>query len=206
MKELRRHVDDQNQSHSEAAKQLDDGVERLLQMVADFMRQPNPVLPEEFDHVLTGLRDAWPRLSKRTPRDRRISLAVLHGLAERSAWGDLSRQAMAFFQRNLRFLEQEEITGQRVENEGARLGLPVCDTEETVEGVAGHFGYVDTIDGQRARVVLLDEHEKDSIADLWIPVNWLPRAYREDGAGIAWIERKYRSGVKGRFEPASAGE
>jgi hypothetical protein len=75
-----------------------------------------------------------------------------------------------------------------------------------VEALAGSFGYVDTVEEQQARVVLLDEQDQNAIADLWVPIGWLPRAYREEGAGVAWVQRKYRSGVKGRFEPASAGD
>jgi hypothetical protein len=54
--------------------------------------------------------------------------------------------------------------------------------------------------------MLLDDEDRNVEADLWVPINWLPRFYREEGAGVAWIERTYASGVKGRFEPASSRE
>ena len=177
---------------------------QLNGMLADFMHRTILVTPEEFEPVVGEMRETWSRVL-RSSREERTALAVLHGLAERGIWLDLSRLAMAFFQRNLRSLGRQRITGERIENEAARMGLPVCDPEETVEAVSANFGYVDTIEEHRARVVLLDEHDENAIADLWAPINWLPRAYREVGAGIAWVERKYRSGTKGRFEPASAG-
>jgi hypothetical protein len=202
---MRQAVNKQSEEVLNAIRQQHENVARLNQMVVDLVWSSKHVLPEEFAPMLEELRGAWTRLVD-GPRDQRTALAVLHGLAEKSAWLDLTRQAMAFFQRHLRLLQQGHLRADHVENEAARLGLPVCDTEETVEAVSARFGYVDTIEDHQARVILLDEQDQNSVVDLWVPIVWLPRAYREEDAGVAWVEREYPSGVKGRFEPASAGD
>jgi len=179
--------------------------ERRQRSVADAVDGPDQAALDEIPVIATALAASWRRLLT-APRDQRTALAVLHGLAERSVRLNVHPPVKMFFQRHLRLLERGQLNATQIENEAARLGLPVCDPEETVESVSGRFGYVDTVDAQQARVILLDEREQGAVADLWIPVNWLPRSYRDEGAGVAWVERRYRSGTKGRFEPSSARE
>ena len=111
---------------------------------------------------------------------------------------------MIFFKKSLWSIQGETCDPVEIEEEATRLGLPVLDPEEIVLGIDANFGVVEAIksDGA-ARVLILDDTRESTLDDIIVPVSWIPRAFREEGAGIAWVERKYRCGVKGRFEPGS---
>lgn len=139
-------------------------------------------------------------------RPARLALAVFHGLAERCLSGEIDLPKVGFFERNLPRILEKRVNPSALENEARVFGLPVCEPAERVKDVSAYFGYVDKIEDHLARVILLDCEDKQRAGDVTVPLVWLPAAYRREGAGVAWVERQYEGGVRGRFEPASAGK
>lgn len=146
---------------------------------------------------LWGAAESW-------RRSDRVSLAVLQGIAERTA--ENLRATIAprfFFQQQLDQIQRQISDPLAIECEATKLGLSVLDTEEEPIGIEAFFGNVEEIEGSLARIGLLDRTDGQLQCVTSVPVNWLPRTYRREGAGVAWVERQYSSGAKGRFEPAS---
>ena len=139
-------------------------------------------------------------------RPARIALAVFHGLLEQCLFAELDVRKLSFFGRNVQRVQEQKADAPGLENEARIIGLPVCDSQEQVESVSADFGFVEEIVDHEARVILLDEADRELKSDVTVPLVWLPSAYRREGAGVAWVERRYALGVKGRFEPASAGK
>ncbi|MDA1013344.1 MAG: hypothetical protein O3A00_02700 [Planctomycetota bacterium] len=164
------------------------------------------VTDEEFhwrDTLIEAYRNCWLQHAQRN-RPFRVALAISHGYLERIARRATVRitdPVREFLNRQLQFGDCDSVN---IENEAAELGLPVCDPEERVLEINANFGVVDSVDDREARVILLDGNDQHLLDDFVAPLNWLPLAYRDSGTGVAWIERVYDSGVKGRFEPASA--
>lgn len=163
---------------------------------------------QELEERICEVRSLWPRLIG-ADRRLRIALAVLHGLAERSAALNLNERHLDFFGRNFGLLRAGTADAAAIENEATILCLPVMDATQRVVDMKAWFGYVEEIDDagstQLAQVVLHDENDLDVVVNETLPAIMLPEAFRHDGAGVAWVERHYRIGNLGRFEPASAG-
>lgn len=152
--------------------------------------------------VIRDLRRCWADCEKADPRTQ-VSLAVLQGLAEPLVMREVTPRIVAFLNRHLSLVRASRSDPVALENEAMALGLPVCHPEEHVLETRANFGIVEAIHGDQARVILLKEIDNSVMDDRIVPKIWLPLAYQEDGRGVAWVERRYRSGVKGRFEPAS---
>ncbi len=155
--------------------------------------------------AITILRQLWGNLAD-ADRATQTSLAALHGLAERLVTREVTARVLNFFDRHLDRIREKRSDSVALENEATFLGLPVLDPEESVVAINANFGIVEEVRNDQARVILLDDTDGHILDDFTVPINWLPLAYRDDGVGIAWVERRYASGVKGRFEPASTRE
>lgn len=155
-----------------------------------------------FGEILRALRGLWVDFFDRD-RESRICLAMLHGLAERCASRYDADSMADFFVLYLGMIKDGTCGAINLEREASRRGLPVCDAEELLFDVKAQFGYVEEVEQMAARVAFLDERDEEVKSVLSVPLNLLPFNYRHDGAGVAWIERFYPSGVKGQFEPAS---
>ena len=164
-----------------------------------------PISGERLRPTLDRIRTRWVGW-EHEKRPIRVALAVFHGLIEQCLLAELDIRKLSFFDRNVPRVEERRADAAALENEARILGLPVCDSEEQVESVSADFGFVEEIVDREARVILLDEADRDVQSDVTVPLVWLPSAYRREGAGVAWVERHYALGVKGRFEPASAGK
>lgn len=160
---------------------------------------------EELRPSLERIRARWVGW-ERAERPIRVALAVFHGLLEQCLPAELDVRKLVFFERSLQHVQEQRADAAALENEARILGLPVCDSEEPVVSVSADFGFVEEIADHEARVILLDEADREVKSDVTVPLVWLPSAYRREGAGVAWVERHYAMGVKGRFEPASAGK
>ena len=155
------------------------------------------------ENVRKEVRNTWATqgLSKRDKQ----SLCVLHGLAERSALRDPEIKVVDFLEQRLHKIRSGSDDPLWIEQEATRLGLPVRDSAELPIEITCHFGYVNAVEDGIARVSIMDDDEAGVRYTIEAPVNWIPEAYRDDTARVAWVERRYPSGVKGRFEPASGG-
>lgn len=151
---------------------------------------------------INSLRAFWRRADDWRRLDR-ISLAVLHGIVERIPGKVRATISPVFFQMQLDQIQTNTSDPLTIEHEASMLGLPVLDSEEPPFGIEAYFGNVEEIDGSLARIELLDQTDNGIQCVTSVPVNVLPMAYRHEGAGVAWVERQYVSGAKGRFEPAS---
>ena len=155
--------------------------------------------------TVEDVRERWVGFEKK-PRSLRIALTVLHGFVEQVPAALEAPEVHAFLQKQFGLITKGEASPVTLENEAAAYRLPVCTPGEPVEAMSASFGFVEEITNHQARVILLDEDDREVKSDVTVPLVWLPRAYRREGAGVAWVERQYALGVKGRFEPASAGE
>jgi len=155
--------------------------------------------------LITAVRNQW--TCGGMENQTATALAVLHGLAERAVCyreGVLTPAHLDFFNFNFDLIKKKgDITGLIIEQSAQKFGLHVCCPEDVVRELRAFFGSVETTDGEYARIILLDAEEINIGHDGKVPLLWLPKAYREEGAGIAWIERVCDIGSVGRFEPAS---
>lgn len=160
---------------------------------------------EEIGQVVVALRNQWV-VSDNAGKTTHTALAVLHGLAERAAFyqqGVLTPTHFNFFSWTFDLVKAENVRGVTIEREARKLGLHVCCPEDNIRDLRAYFGSVEGLEGHYARIILLDAEEISIGHDGKVPLLWLPKAYREEGAGIAWIERVCDAGSVGRFEPAS---
>jgi DNA-binding response OmpR family regulator len=184
----------------ETSPRLDLGT--LNEVGQDFEKRPAIDMRE----MICALRDFWGEIKG---VDRRIQepLAVLHGIAERMAGQTEIDQTIGnFLQEQFTLVKNGVANALSIENKARAYGLPVCDPQEKVMAIVVYFGRVGKIEEQYVRVILVDDEDSHILEDRKVPCNWLPIAYRSEGAGVAWVERRYASGFKGRFEPASVGE
>jgi hypothetical protein len=155
-----------------------------------------------------ALRALWPKTrTSQASRQSRVALAVLHGLAEWSAQRYPLPALTQFFDKHRGAIENGAGDAIAVEKDALDVGLRVCRPGRCPEAIeAAHFGYVEEADDEKARVALLDDRDENIVCLITVPCRLLPPAYRTDGAGIAWVARRYphSSEVEGRFEPASA--
>jgi hypothetical protein len=162
----------------------------------------------QFRDIVHELRSLWPSVFG-AKRHLRIALAVLHGLAEWSINLRVDEQHLSYFRRQLALFREGAANPMAIENEAAPFGFSVCLCTDSVLETTAWFGYVEeieNIDGvPTARVILHDQDDREVEIDETVSCAWLPQAYREEGAGVAWVERRYASGPFGRFEPASVG-
>jgi hypothetical protein len=159
----------------------------------------------EFDmsSIVVRLRRTW-ESAEMSSRALHVGLAVLQGIAERMAGSKpVDYPTQQFLRQKAELVETGSADAIAIENEARSLGLPVCDPQEEVTAVDAFFGYVESVTDRKARVILLDDNDRHILDDMIVPSNWLPAAYRSEGSGVAWIERHYASGSKGRFEPGS---
>lgn len=194
-------------------KQLNETILGLHDIIVSQQQSLLPIAGECLRQTLERIRTRWVGW-EREERSIRVALAVFQGLMEQCLLAEIDIRKLYFFERNLRRVEEGRADAAALENEARILGLPVCDSEEQVISVSADFGFVEGIVNHEAeevvnheaRVILLDEDDREVKSDVTVPLVWLPRAYRREGAGVAWVERRYVLGVKGRFEPASAGK
>jgi hypothetical protein len=190
-----------------AWKQRQRFLSRSVPLLTENSQQPL-VLSGSFDlqAFINDIRDYW-GASRQADRNTHIALAVLHGLAELTVpREDISMKIQQFFLKQFELIKTGSADASQIENEARNVGLQVVDPQEKAIAIAAYFGVVEKVNADWARVILLDEQERRILDDRKVPLNWLPSQYRSEGAGVAWVERQYPSGPKGRFEPASTGE
>lgn len=169
------------------------------------------VKKHEWTHLF---RTLWTRIP-RSDIKRRTTLAIVHGIVERSSELSL-QQAEAW----LSGIERKIIAGSHrapkdVEAEARELncGLHVLDSERDPESVLAFFGVVQSVEEGVADIsIYAREAVQDSRAPVLeavqVPEVDLPAAYARPGVWVAWVERQYKCGTsvlsKGRFEPAGS--
>jgi hypothetical protein len=163
--------------------------------------------------LVQEMRDRWRAVSSHDMH-RRLSLALLHGLAERADLDTLAR-AQDWFSRMLSQWDAQSIPeAQQIEKSARalRVGLPTLDAERDPIAIVGVFGVIQSVDDGYADISLrIDAAATDPKIPMWeacvVPVVDLPTAYAAPGVGVVWLERTYKCDeirlTKGRFEPAS---
>lgn len=157
----------------------------------------------QFEDVLNEIRSAWE--SQDLSKSDKESLSVLHGLAERLVLRDPDVKLVDFLEEQLGKIRNGSNDPLSIEREATRLGLPVCHCTELPDKIICQFGYVNVVEDGMARISIMDDDEAGVRYTVDVPLIWIPEAYRDDTARVAWVERCYSSGVRGQIEPASGG-
>ena len=167
------------------------------------------VQPEHsFADLLDNIRNYWTELDLDDARQYCEALSVLQGYAERLTEEQKSDPSnFQFFREEFSLLQHQQTNALAIENKVSELGLSLCQSRGSLLKVEVWFGVVESISGDKARVILLDQDDLHVLVDHDVPLDWLLENYRESGAGVAWVERSYSDGKgTGRFEPGSTAE